>query len=63
MSKAKEPAGETIQEANARRLGDCGALLCHETCGGFAYDHTQDLFRICVCGHTQNVHHFEGDPR
>ena len=37
-------------------IGTCIAVLCPERCEFYAYDYTQDSFRICVCGHSQHTH-------
>lgn len=36
------------------QVGPCAAHSCH--CPGFVLERTEQHYRLCSCGHTQNVH-------
>lgn len=51
-----KPAVESAAEKNFGRIAGCAALNCAGECMEFAYTGRTDGFRICACGHTQNIH-------
>lgn len=53
---ADKPKDLTSKQKNALRLGACASPVCSFECATFAYTGSTNGFRICVCGHTQNVH-------
>lgn len=50
----------TPQQKTSYRTGQCDAVVCPERCRNFMYHMTMDTFPICLCGHTQHSHRFEG---